>query len=616
MSSVAGEKVSVQVDMSRSLHPVSRHLFGGFVEHMYNCVEEGLWGEGLKDRKLAGAVPEGAALPAPWKPVGSGVSLEAPRRADIENNRARSVRLEGEDGILQENIEIEPGWIQAGSFWLKGEGTVRLRLLDGKGHTLDEGMAEAAPEWKRHTFQLNTGRDAGRIDCEFRHEGTGAAWIDAPSLMPASARGGIHPQAMKAVRALRLGYLRYPGGNFAQTYRWKDGIGPRDDRPARPNVAWQNLPETNDFGIDEYIALCRALKAEPTVCVNVDGLGATPGEAAEWVSYCNAPRSHPMGKLRAANGHPRPYNIRCWELGNEIYGNWEVGHSDAATYARNFLKYARAMKAADPSIRLVAVGESPQWNRTVLEAAGQEIDILSLHCYVNRPDVADLWAEADRYERALQETRRLIAECAPGRKITLSINEWNTMMPDPTQWTLKAAVFGGSLVNAFVRQGDLVEQACCSDLINGWTGGLIQRRGQKLFLTPNALVLSAYARTMGEVAFSARVQGPAFHAPGFDEDFPVVDAAATGSQDGKSLSLWIVNRSPDRSIEATIKIDGWGAITEGRQWTITARAPDAANDFDHPTAVKPAEEKWSARSNPTEFSLSPRSVMVIELKGR
>src|SRR5439155_10556451 len=132
-------------------------------------------------------------------------------------------------------------------------------------------------------------------------------------------------------------------------------------------LSWNNEPEPSDFGTDEFIRFCRRVGAEPSITVNVEGSGATVDEAAAWVEYCNGSRETKHGALRAANGHPEPYNVRLWEIGNEIWANWMRGHSDARTYARNFNRYAAAMRAIDPAIQLIAVGDNDtNWNATVL----------------------------------------------------------------------------------------------------------------------------------------------------------------------------------------------------------------------------------------------------------
>ena len=174
------------------------------------------------------------------------------------------------------------------------------------------------------------------------------------------------------------------------------GIGPRDERVTWTNLSWKNEPEPSDFGTDEFVMFARELGAEPSITVNVEGRGATAEEAAAWVEYCNGPATSKYGAMRAANGHPAPFGVKFWEVGNEIWGNWVRGHSDAETYARNYNRYAQAMRAVDPSIKLIAVGDNDMnWNRTVLREAGRNIDYLAIHHYYGRREIARRSVEPD-----------------------------------------------------------------------------------------------------------------------------------------------------------------------------------------------------------------------------
>ena len=155
----------------------------------------------------------------------------------------------------------------------------------------------------------------------------------------------MRADVFERVKALRPAFIRWPGGNVAQDYHWIWGVGPRDERPEWINLSWWNEREPSDFGTHEFIRLCRTLGAEPHLVVNVEGRGATAEEAAGWVEYVNGASTTKYGALRAAHGSPEPFGVKTWELGNEIWGDWVRGHSDAETYARNYLRYREAMLA-------------------------------------------------------------------------------------------------------------------------------------------------------------------------------------------------------------------------------------------------------------------------------
>ena len=187
---------------------------------------------------------------------------------------------------------------------------------------------------------------------------------------------------------------------------------PRDDTTCAVHSR-KNEPEPSDFGTDEFIKFCRNVGAEPSITVNVEGLGATAQEAAAWVEYCNGPATSKYGAIRGANGHAEPYNVKFWEVGNEIWGNWVRGHSDAATYARNLNRYAAAMRAVDPSIKLIAIGDNDlDWDRTVLREAGDKIDSLAIHHYYGRHemqgDTLNLMARPLFFEKFYRQVEQMI----------------------------------------------------------------------------------------------------------------------------------------------------------------------------------------------------------------
>ena len=160
-------------------------------------------------------------------------------------------------------------------------------------------------------------------------------------LRPADHVGGADPDVVRLLKESRLPILRWPGGNFVSGYHWEDGVGPAEERPTRPNYAWGGV-EPNLFGTDEFIAFCRAVGCEPMICINAgDG---TPEEAARWIEYCNGPADSPMGARRAANGHPEPYDVRYWEVGNELWGRWQVHWTTAAGYVDRYRQFAKAMR--------------------------------------------------------------------------------------------------------------------------------------------------------------------------------------------------------------------------------------------------------------------------------
>jgi len=196
---------------------------------------------------------------------------------------------------------------------------------------------------------------------------------------PLSDANGIRRDVLEAARGLQPSILRWPGGNFASGYHWEDGVGPKKQRPIRAELAWHTI-ETNQFGTNEFIEYCRALQTEPYICANL-GSG-TMDEAAAWVMYCNRDDGTSYARLRAEHGFEKPHRVIYWGLGNEMYGDWQIGHKTAPDYAKFARQCAQMMRAADPEIKLVLCGgQNPDWDRQVLDECADLVDYISYHFY-------------------------------------------------------------------------------------------------------------------------------------------------------------------------------------------------------------------------------------------
>jgi alpha-N-arabinofuranosidase len=200
---------------------------------------------------------------------------------------------------------------------------------------------------------------------------------------PTADDNGFRGDVLALVRELGVTTVRYPGGNFVSGYDWEDGIGPRAERPVRLDLAWRSI-ETNQFGTDEFMAWCDEVGTEPMIAVNLGTAGAK--EAAELLEYCNLPTGTSIADERAGNGHPEPYGVKLWCLGNEMDAPWQAGHVSAATYAERAGAAGALMKGLDPTIETVACGSStnwlptyPEWDRIVVEECWNHIDYISAH---------------------------------------------------------------------------------------------------------------------------------------------------------------------------------------------------------------------------------------------
>jgi alpha-L-arabinofuranosidase len=637
----AAGTAAVRVDAGRVENRIRPTLYGHFIEFMFEGIKFGLHAELLRNRGFEEPANT-VGLPRHWEREpddrndsdihfrwDDSVSYPPGRRPPperVEHSLGLDLRGNafGPRGLSQARLPIRQGVEYRGSIWIKNqtfEGQMRVVLEQdrsgGPSYAVTEVPVTADERWRRYPFALTPSRSdpLGKLSVLF--DGRGRLWLDQISLMPGDAVDGIRRDVFEKVKALRPAFVRWPGGNVAQDYHWDWGIGPRDERPVWTNLSWANELEPSDFGTDEYVRFCRSVGAEPTLVVNVEGRGATAEEAAAWVEYANGPPTSAGGARRAALGHPAPYGVRFWELGNEIWGDWVRGHSDAETYARNYLRYQAAMKAVDPSIELIAVGDNDMdWNRTVLKLAGPQIDYLAIHHYYGlremEDDALNLMARPLFYERFYQQVAGVLRELVPGREVKLAINEWNTSLPVPRQHSMESALYAARLMNVFERSGDLVQMAAVSDLVNGWSGGLIQASRHAVFVTPTYLAIKLYNEHLGAERVAAEIMGPTFDTSREGRGVPCLDVVVSRSSDGRQVYVKAVNTSPAQSLRTTITVTGVPVQPRGTIETLTAESLQAANSFSNLDVVKVTAADVAAGPSFT-VDLPAHSVSVITL---
>jgi alpha-N-arabinofuranosidase len=638
----AGDEASIAIDAAKVEHRISPRLYGQFAEFMFENVKFGMHAELLRNRGFEETASV-IGLPRHWDRYPDDRNDDGIRFAWDESEAYRaahaadpkvlehSLRVDvtasdvNRRGVYQGRVPIRAGLEYRGYVWVRSKGFAgRVAATLEQDRTGGEVYASAVAgevgkdtAWTQHRFTLRPSKDdpLGRLVIAL--EGRGRIWLDQVSLIPGDAVDEVRADVLDRIRALRPAFVRWPGGNVAQDYHWLWGVGPRDQRTEWTNLSWWNEREPSDFGTDEFVRLCRNVGAEPHLVVNVEGRGATADEAANWVEYANGPATTRYGGLRARHGNPEPFGVKTWELGNEIWGDWVRGHSDAETYARNYLRYREAMLAKDPSLRLIAVGDNDMaWNRTVLGRSGKQIDYLSIHHYYglreSKDEYANLMARPLFYERFYRGVGRAIKELAPGRDIRLIINEWNTSLPVPRQHSMESALYGARLMNVFERSGDLVEMTAVSDLVNGWSGGIIQASRHDVFVTPTYLVIRLYNETLGRDRLTTRVSSPTFDSSLEGTRVPVLDVVVTRSADGRKLFVRAVNTSRDRPLKTTIQISGAKVGADGTLQTVTGDSFEAANSFNRPDAV--TVRTTPVRSGPAfTIQLPPHSVSVITL---
>jgi alpha-N-arabinofuranosidase len=448
----------------------------------------------------------------------------------------------------------------------------------------------------------------------------GGVWVGEGSPIP-NLRG-LRKDVLEVVKEISPPVVRWPGGCFADGYHWLDGVGPKEKRPVRYDLAW-GAEEPNQFGTDEFIAFCREVGADPYICTNA-GTGTTE-EAARWVEYCNRKGNSVYASKRAENGHTKPFNVRYWGIGNEVYGEWEIGQMDARDYAKTAVEFAKLMRRVDPTIKLVAVGcDNDEWNYEVLKTAGEHVDYISLHRYYRQEDYYTIMAAPLEAERSLKHLRGLIdASMAKRRtkrkKVKISFDEWNVWHKEATvekgltqKSPLQDGVFAAGMFNMLHRMCGSVTMANLAQLVNVLPAIVTSEDG--LYVNPIYLAFKLYTKHSGEVALRSRTEAETYKAEEIGiEHVPYLDCSATLSEKRGKLYIATVNRHKEQDIKCQIELKGFTPRWEGKVHELNAHNVSSANDFDSPDNVKIIEKNISTAAKRFNYTFPAHSVTVLEL---
>jgi len=448
---------------------------------------------------------------------------------------------------------------------------------------------------------------------------------------PLSDSHGYRTDVLSALRELDIPVIRYPGGNFVATYHWQDGIGPRENRPARPELAWLGT-ETNEFGTDEFMHWLSVLsggkekRVEPYFALNF-GTG-TLDEALAWVEYCNGTKNTYYANLRRKNGHEEPYNIKYWALGNEMWGPWQVGQMTSSDYSKTASQWAKALKLLDPSLCLILCGETghSSWDHEVLKDCIQYVDMHSIHIYTadksHLPNVvAPLSAErAIETAAALIDIARIEKKIPPSvPRTTICFDEWNVWDPERAPgeqgaeelYTLSDALSVAVWLNVFVRQSKWVGMANIAQSVNVISPLMTTKDGVVRQATWWPLLLfSKHMRgwTVGVHVASGAYDGvtnPAWLQGVLEQGASWLDVSASINEEGV-LSLVVVNINETKDFE----VDLAGVGKEVEVYTVTGSDVKAVN-AEGKEEVSVKEGKWDGEG---KFKFPKHSMTMLRWK--
>jgi len=448
----------------------------------------------------------------------------------------------------------------------------------------------------------------------------GGVWVGKDSKIPNV--DGFRLDVLEAVRNLKPAVVRWPGGNFSSGYHWTDGVGPRDKRPVRFDMAW-GAEEPNTFGTDEYMKWCKLVDTQPYVVVNAGN--GTPEEAAHWVEYCNSLKNTHYTSMRQKNGQQEPYGVKLWGIGNELYGKWQIGYNvDGAECARRTAEFANEMRMVDPGVELVAVGcEDPEWNLDMVKHAGECFDYLSVHIYIWGPKTyKELAAIPLNIEQRLDGIHSLVQSARQKfsikRGIRLAFDEWNVWYPEAkaplhNQTTnVGDAVFTGGVLNALERLCNKVPVGGFAQTVNVLPLILTSDEGG-MVLSPQYLVFKMYGANVGSRVLRSVVDSPSYSSSELSEHVPFVDLSATITEDSNALYLHAVNRHETEQAELRVSFRGFRP-KKGSAQCIAGESPNDRNTFDAPDKVKIEKASVKVEKGEVIADLKPHSVTAVKLQ--
>jgi alpha-N-arabinofuranosidase len=441
---------------------------------------------------------------------------------------------------------------------------------------------------------------------------------------------GYRKDVMDAVKQLNVSILRWPGGNFASGYNWKDGIGPKDQRPVRPELAWNDI-ETNRFGTDEYLKYCEMIGADSYICINA-GLG-TIDEARQWVEYCNESRNTYWADLRRKNGREQPWKVKYWALGNEIDGPWQLGHKSAEEYAKFALEAAKAMRSVDQSIKLIASGSSNygpnadwiHWNSTVLNTLKNQADYIALHTYINNRDndLEKFLASSQIIDHYIDVTASLIKQAQSGqqnpRPIYIAYDEWNVWYRAFNSekleevYNFEDALAMGMFFNSFFRRADVVKMANIAQMVNVIAPIMTNKQG--LFLQPIYFPLVEFSKQRGNQSLDVYVSAPTYKVVN-RPSLRYLDVSTTYNATEKTIYVNVLNRSKDKDIATRIDNQEGTLQSEIGVWEMNHPDLKATHTFGDDKKVRPATRTFSASvvNNGFSYTFPAHSLTILRLR--
>lgn len=614
------------VDTDRASTSISEQIYGQFLEHINHSVEDGLFAE-----QIRGAGFEGEDFETYWEPFADHGEVELAELAFHKGSRC--VRLHvagGHAGIRQGRVFLEEGVRYDGWLWMKPESDSprsALRIIGSAGEPIASiPLTPSSHDWQEVPFSFTSKIRDEQATVEIAADGKGTLLLDFVSLMRADARrdGMLRPDLLQALHSLQPSFIRWPGGSYASTYKWKECIGPYASRGYHPNMYWGGYSGYGGFGTDEFLGLCRKLKCEPLIVL------ASPNTkpeslqyAMDWVRYLNDPPTTEMGKIRAANGHVEPYAVKLFQIDNEPMNN---GFTPEA-YAEIVNLYGSELRKIVPDARIVACGQKRSsdmdWSEKVIDLAGDNFDILGCHNYEYEPE---------NFETGLPRLRNYLTKLRDYVRVSkhphieIAVLEWSLQHTYDWRAGLHAA---GSLM-LYEELSPELTMTCPALLMRNTTddpkwASSIYHDHVTWFPGGSYPVQKLFREHYAE-CYLASAMGTFDDIPERNQFFDKIstqiptewqqgsmDAIATASADRRRMVIKAVNYSPRRNT-LLVRLQGESLPQRANVKLLTIVAQEnAMASLEHPDVFAPKSRTMEYVSN---FSvvMDPYSVAVVEIR--
>jgi alpha-N-arabinofuranosidase len=677
-TALPAQSVLATLDAGKVNAPISKYDYGMFIEHLGSVINHGLWSEMLDDRKFFYPV-NSAEEKAPdgnprreiflrvkkWRPIGPDEFVVMDHAHPYVGEQSPEIKLASKTahGIQQSGLALRKAKAYTGRVVLAGSPgtTITVSLVWGPDANDRQTITIAShPGYAKFPLKFTAQADTEEGRLEIAATGTGSFHVGAVSLMPADNVHGFRPDTTGLLRQLDSGFYRLPGGNFISGYEWRDAIGDPDKRPPTLDDAWHVI-QPNDVGMNEFMTLCQILKVEPYITVNA-GFG-DDHSAADQVEYMNSSAATRFGAMRAANGHPEPYHVKYWNVGNEPYGNWQLGRTALRYFVLKHNAFVKAMRKVDPSIVIIASGGMPDqmtvtntaqlttgkkqgefgteadWTGGFLAKSWGYFDGLSDHfyCYsgmrfdwdagkdnpflfdknpftpvdeslidwARRPsnrvrEKAEAWEEYKKRFPAIED-----------KKIFLAIDEWAESGMPPN---LRLALSYAMVMQEMFRHTDFIKMAAFT-----FATSTLDYNGTDAIFNTTGLIFKLYREHYGtlpiEVTGDSPQPAPKWPVGG---DQPAVnagsptyplDVTAAFTADHKFLTVAVVNPTTSAQ-QLELNFQGVQLNGKSRMWKMTGPGVDAANLLGQKPQVEIVETPLP--DVPTTLSVAPISLNIYE----